>query len=119
VAVKPEIALASRYAQPSYARFWWTLLGVAVVAIVGVGLWLAIGNRQPPSAPRFTVPQEVTPFAVLGLLRDIQTNNGLHATDQQDLAASIDRLERHYFAAPEPAEPDLHDIANRWVAKAR
>jgi hypothetical protein len=54
---------------------------------------------------------------VLGLLRDIQVNNGLCEADKQDLHASIDRLERHYFAEPETPEPDLKTIATSWVAK--
>jgi hypothetical protein len=53
----------------------------------------------------------------LGLLRDIQHNDGLAERDRRELAESIDRIERHYFAAPEPRDPDLQRIAEAWVAK--
>ena len=66
---------------------------------------------------RFELPEQLTPFAVLGLLRDIQHNNGLGPADREELGASIDRLERHYFAETDEQEPDLHQIAASWVSK--
>ena len=63
------------------------------------------------------MPEPVTPFTVLGLLRDIQHNDGLTEPAKHELAASIQRLERHYFAEPSADAPDLHAIAADWLAR--
>jgi hypothetical protein len=36
----------------------------------------------------------------------------------QELASSIQQLERHYFAETNGAEPDLKDIAETWISRA-
>ena len=53
------------------------------------------------------MPETLTAFSVLGLLRDIQQNNGLGENQKRELAASIDELERHYFAESAARPPDL------------
>ena len=54
-------------------------------------------------------------ISVIGLLRDIQANNGLSASDKSALRDTIGQLERHYFLEPAPVEPDLTQIAHRWL----
>jgi hypothetical protein len=49
------------------------------------------------------------------LLRDIEHNNGLAPSEKQELASSINHLERHYFQTPQPQEPNLEQIASKWV----
>ena len=55
---------------------------------------------------------------VLGLLREIEHHNGLPAPQMQELATSIQQLERHYFAGSNGSEPDLKRIAETWVGRA-
>ena len=43
------------------------------------------------------MPEVVTPFSVLGLLREIEQRNGLSAPQLRELSTSIQQLERHYF----------------------
>ncbi len=62
-------------------------------------------------AQRFRMPEPVTPFTVLGLLREIQQNNGLPAPQMHELAGSIERVERHYFAETDGDPIDLHQVA--------
>ena len=69
-------------------------------------------------AARFHVPEVVTPFSVLGLLREIEHKNGLSAPQMQELATSIQQIERHYFAGSNGSEPDLKQIAETWVSRA-
>ncbi|MGD9645653.1 MAG: hypothetical protein AB7U73_08070 [Pirellulales bacterium] len=115
VAVEPAIALEERYASRDFAWLWLSLGAIAVVlALAATSLWLW-RRRRPAAASRFAMPSELTPFTVIGLLRDIQLNNGLSEPAHRELAASIVRLERHYFLMPEQVEPNLHDIADRWV----
>jgi hypothetical protein len=115
--VKEEVALVSRYDQQSYAWLWLPIAAIAAAVVVGSLVRRAVRGRRRVEAARFSVPEQVTPFTVLGLLRDIQHNNGLSDTDKIALGASIDRLEKHYFAEAEQGEPDLRGIAVDWVAK--
>ncbi|MBX9791174.1 MAG: hypothetical protein K2Y37_19820 [Pirellulales bacterium] len=115
VTVEPQVALAERYAARDL-RWLWMALTIGVVSILTIGLlvWM-VRRRRPAPVSRFAMPRQVTPFTVIGLLRDIQANNGLSEPAHKELSASISRLERHYFLASEQVEPNLQDIAERWV----
>jgi len=56
----------------------------------------------------------------LSLLKDIERNNGLTSDGRTELATSINRIERYYFAEHRDGiAPDLQDMAESWVRKAR
>ena len=67
---------------------------------------------------RFQMPELVTPFSVLGLLREIQHKNGFSAPQSQELAGSIERIERHYFAQADGDAIDLRQVAETWIRRA-
>jgi hypothetical protein len=115
----PEDTLASRYGKPTYAWVWW-LVGAFLLATLLIGALFALLRSLTRSVKgtRFRIPEVVTPFTVLGLLRDIEHNNGFAAAQKQELATSIQQLERHYFAGMCGNEPDLKKIAETWVARA-
>jgi hypothetical protein len=54
---------------------------------------------------------------VLGLLRDIESKNGLKSDEQREIDAEIEELELHYFGETASETPDLEGIAARWVAR--
>ncbi len=117
--VGPEVVLESRYGQPTYAWAWWLAAGVLLAALAAAGvtaLFRSFSRRVKPS--RYQVPEVVTPFTVLGLLRAIASHDGLAATQQQEIARSIQELERHYFADANGSALDLKTIAETWVARA-
>ena len=98
------------------------LAWLALVAALGAaGLYFARRARPPVAvaAGRFRVPDPVTPFSVLGLLRDIHANDGLDSSTRGELEAQIDALERHFFAEPAGRVPDLGGIAEHWSGRAR
>jgi hypothetical protein len=116
--VGPEITLESRYEQARHAWLWWlggSLLGLAIMTVV-----IRILRSRPTRAlaRRFEMPELVTPFSVLGLLRAIQHHNGLPAPEMQELAGSIANIERHYFAASDGASIDLKQVAEAWIRRA-
>ena len=96
-------------------------LGVVVLALVslvgfaarrGTGLQL-----EPATGPR--VPDPLTPFSLLGLLRELESQNGLSSDQLGALGAEIAALERHFFQDdPLGNAPDLRRIAEDWAAKA-
>jgi len=55
---------------------------------------------------------------VLGLLRDIEQNNGLADARRRELSSEILSLERHFFVEPAAVPPDLPSIAESWVGRA-
>ncbi len=117
VAVKQNVSLTARYDRTSYAWLWLPIVGLTVLAVGGIAAVRTARGRKPEEPARFHMPTEVTPFTVLGLLRDIQQNNGLKPAERQELVGSIDRLERHFFQAPEQPEPNLQEIAAGWLSK--
>jgi hypothetical protein len=117
--VGPVVSLESRYGEPTYA--WaWRLGGGLLAAVLALGAFVALLRSRPKRvrAARFAMPEVVTPFSVLGLLREIEHKNGLSAPQKGELAASIQQLERHYFAESNGAEPDLEKIAETWISLA-
>jgi hypothetical protein len=115
--VGEEVELERRYGEPSRAWLWWTAGGVL---LLGLGVWAALRfrPRRVEEAGRWRVPEPLTPFTVLGLLRDIERNDGLAPTSKRELAEQIDRLERNYFGDGTAEPLDLRRIAEDWTAQA-
>jgi hypothetical protein len=93
-----------------------------VVGLAGLAFVLIRLARiaAPEKELSLRVPEHITPFTVLGLLRYIQRTNGLSNAGQQELATAIRRVEQHYFGNGNgPEQPDLKSIAESWVAKTR
>ncbi|MBL8857732.1 MAG: hypothetical protein JNL28_04390 [Planctomycetes bacterium] len=115
--VGPVVDLEQTYGSPRRTWPWWL---AAAIAVFGVGWFVRRTLRRAPVAEtaRFEVPTNVTPFTVLGLLRDIESANGLAREEQRAISDEIARIERHFFGSPESPEPDLKNIATRWANSA-
>ncbi len=122
VAVEQSVTLQEAYDEPSRTPMY-AGLGIAAMVLVGGGLtwWLLRKPQQTQVAERrFEMPEHATPFNVLSLLKDIERNNGLSPENKNELATSINRIERYFFAEEKDAEvPNLHEVAQSWVRKAR
>jgi hypothetical protein len=97
---------------------WWMPAGFLAIAGAVFG-WMRLQRPKLAAEARFKVPDSVNPFTVLGLLRSIQSNNGLAAEQHKELSAEIQTLEQHYFGEAQPSTPDLNRIAEHWVGRAR
>ena len=107
----------SRYERARYAWLWWSIGGLLVVAFAVLAYRILRSGPKRAAATRFKLPEPVTPFSVLGLLRDIQQNNGLAAPEMQELAGSIAGIERHYFAESGGEAIDLERVAETWIRR--
>jgi len=118
--VGPVVPLEQRYGEPAASRAW--VWAVAALVVLGGGAFAFVrarrSRRTERGAARFRVPEPLTPFTLLGLLRDIRRNDGLSASDETELAAAIEAVERAYFAADEDPAPELARLAEDWVARA-
>ncbi len=117
-AVEQVISLEEKYGDVSYAWIWMTSgFAAAVVLVVVIVLVRRPDQSRQSRIARFAVPDTVTPFTVLGLLKQIDYNDGLDMTQKQELAQSINRLEQYYFIDSNGDEPELTDIAKKWIQR--
>ena len=120
VTAEATVDLERRYSNPDYTWVW--ALPLVICGLIVVAVVLIRSNRSQDTIEShgpFRVPDEVTPFTVLSLLKKIEHNNGLNDAKRDELVASINRLERHFFISPEDNEPNLEQIANDWVRQTR
>ncbi len=118
VTVGETIPLESQYAKADRSWMWWIPVGLGAI-VAGMFAWRRTRKVEVQAVARFRVPDPVDPFTVLGLLRDIQTHNGLAPEQHRELGAEIETLERHYFGDEVAVAPDLRRIAETWAGKAR
>ena len=121
VAVKEEVSLAERYAEASRSTLWWWAAGAALIVFVGAALVVRRRFTSPARADNaWKLPERLTPFTVLGLLRRIQHANSLSTGHQEELRVAVDTLEKHYFAESADGNGDgnLKSLAERWLERA-
>ena len=118
VDVEPTVSLDRKYGSSAGWSYWWVLPLLAIIAVSTVFFWR--GKPVEQSQARFEVPQEINPFTVLTVLRDIKQRNGI--TDQQSEALnhSINRVESFYFGRSQQdlAAEDLKALAEQWVRES-
>jgi hypothetical protein len=115
--VGPVVALERQYGKQSRAWIWWT----AGLALLAGGAFVAMRRNRPVETAGeggVALPDELTPFTVLGFLRQIEAN-GVASDRRSALQAEIARLEEHYFGTSGGASPDLSRIAREWAAQTR
>jgi hypothetical protein len=90
-----------------------------LAAGVVLGLRKLIASLRPaPERARFVVPEPLSPFTVIGLLRQIESKNGLSPESLDEIKAQISQIESHYFGDDDVQSPDLANIARTWVQRA-
>jgi hypothetical protein len=114
--VGTTVSLERAYGEPSRAWMWW-LAPVPVFAAVGLVAWRRLRRPRVRAQGRIGLPDPLTPFTVLGLLRDLERENGFGPEERRELREQILRIERHFFAEEEGPTPDLRRIAETWIAR--
>ena len=118
IAVEQTIKLDERYGKTSNA---WIFALVAGIGLVGGLLFFIIrrGRREKvvTEVRGLLLPEQLTAFTVLGLLRDIRDENQLSEAHHTELATIIDGLEQHYFRGEGESEPNLRAIAEEWLMR--
>ncbi len=129
VAVEQAVSLEANYAKTNLS---WLVLGIVAVP-VGLGLLgLLVWKISTPATiaeKQYSMPGELTPFTVIGLLKQIQhdqTNGNAKRSKRRiaelelaSLSQSIKQIEQHYFGDENgEVEPNLESLARTWLAKA-
>ncbi|MEJ7590443.1 MAG: hypothetical protein WKF77_02770, partial [Planctomycetaceae bacterium] len=123
-AVEQTVVLAQNYDTPvasGYKLLASIVIGFLCLAgIAGYFLYRSGTSTDTQSAALWQVPEDITPFSVLTLLKSIAKNNGMPAHAHAELTQSIAQIERYYFANDaDLVKPDLVSEAHTWVGKAR
>ncbi|MEW6745857.1 MAG: hypothetical protein AB1486_24210 [Planctomycetota bacterium] len=114
--VEATLSLEHQYGETG-SSWWWILpVGLVVLAVAGFFVARAMRGTVTVTRGRFQIPGTITPFTAIGVLRDIQHNNGI--LDRQELESEIERIERYYFFESDGEPPDLERIVHAWVQRA-
>jgi hypothetical protein len=123
--VDPQVAVAGLPLRSTRTWIGWTIALVALAAVGLLAWWKRrrkhVADDQPQHA--YAVPQHVSPFTVIDLLKRIETDPvlGLSEAQRQQLTNEILHLQEKFFS-PKPngeAAPDLSAVAAKWVGTAR
>lgn len=116
--VEQDISLEQNYGE--VARFpWLPVLGLGLAVLIAAILILRrVGKSTDPSQESLRLPESLTPFTVLGFLRELEQEH-VSEDDRVELAASIRQIEESYFADRQQSTSDLRDIAESWLNKSR
>jgi hypothetical protein len=120
--VDGTVNLEEKYGKQSYAWITYLVVGLLLLGLLILGTlvyFLTRPNTQPTKS-RLDVGEDLSPFAAITLLQDIQANNGLSEGKREELAAVIDRLEAHFFGqATGFDEPDLASEVKKWAKHSK
>ena len=114
-AAQPVVSLEQRYGEPSRAWIIWAGAGLFLGLIAVFAAWKLATKPRAEVAGRFAMPEQVTPFTVLGLLREIRVHPALPPSKTAELDLSIQKLEEHYFSGQSNDPTDLHAIVSTWI----
>ncbi len=120
VDVQPQVTLNRKYGTSSWWSLAWAIPLLLLMFGGGVLWWFMSSKTEEAEARRFEVPQEINPFTVLTVLRDIKQRNGIDDKKAEELSHSINRVEAYYFGRSEQeiASEDLKALAERWVQQS-
>ena len=121
-AAEQVVSLERKYAAPAATSIWTkVLIGVgSLAALLTLIIVVMLVNRRP-SSTSLALPENISPFALISMLRQVETGNGLNEKRRTELGDSIRKLESWYFAKSGQAEsdhPDLNRIAKTWLTPA-
>ena len=125
------VILEESYGKIDHSRKWYIAGGVlaGILLLIFLVRGLARSGGKPVVENKFAIPETLTPFTLLGLLRKINAEGGFDESGRKELAESIHRVERSCFAAQPSRQAvggegvaralDLEALADNWVKRAR
>ena len=115
------VSLEKSYGSFSWSFLYWLIPACIMGLVCVAGLIFVATRPQEVEQERFAVPQDVNPFTVLTLLKDIRQRNGIDNEKTKELEDSINRVEEFYFGKTrtEQSEQDLENLAKQWVHQAK
>ncbi|MHC5065611.1 MAG: hypothetical protein ACYTG5_16730 [Planctomycetota bacterium] len=115
--VEARFRLEEVYGETGFPWMWVVLPLLLLGSVLGFGIYRRTHRPVVVDPSLFQVPQRVTPFTVLGLLKRIREHEAIGAQYGEELDRVIGELEKVYFDDEDAPAPDLRRLAEEWVAK--
>ncbi|MEZ6035858.1 MAG: hypothetical protein R3F29_00155 [Planctomycetota bacterium] len=116
--VPAEVALSGLLRADDPLWVWFVLGAAAVLYLVWFVVAKPSGNAVERVDRELRMPEQVTPFSVLGLLQRIAVRATLDDSQRQRLQADIRRIEEAHFGRADDGALDLGGIASEWLRRA-
>ena len=114
-----SVSLERRYAGTSWGWLY-VLIPVILLGLIAItALSYFLKRPVEKKVAKFQMPEEVNPFTVLTLLRDIRQRNGISNEKAAELESSIQEVERSWFGKEESGDVNLEALARDWLKQAR
>lgn len=88
------------------------------MAVLAAAFTFMFSRPKEQAVAKFAMPEDVNPFTVLTLLREIRQRNGIADDKAVELASSIEEVERSWFGKEQSDEVDLKKLARTWLDRA-
>jgi len=120
VTAKQEVNLLAKYGDGSSFPWWGWVVAWFVLAALSFAGWKFYGGRRPEEQEEsLELPEDITPFTVIGLLRQVRSAPNLQDNQRNEIDNTVHRIERFYFGENAEGErPDLPNIAREWLRRA-
>jgi hypothetical protein len=118
--VEPTVSLVHEYGEVRRLWPWALAIGSFLLAALAIAIYSFVHRRPEEDVARWALPETLTPFNVLALLRGIERNNGFDPRTREDLNSTIASIEHYYFAdngKTNGDSPDLRGVAETWLAR--
>lgn len=115
--VGPEIVLMANYGNAS-SSWQWIFLVFLVVGAAGYALYRTGHTTQPDTlSTELVMPDPLTPFTAIGVLRKIKEQADLSSEDNEALSKTMRSLETNFFSPGSHPLPDLRETLRPWLEK--
>lgn len=116
--VGPEVILMAAYGDPA-SGWQWILLILILVVGVGYGCYrMGTGIEPLAQATGLVMPDPLTPFTALGILKKIQTDTDLSDEELLELSSVMKSLENRFFSPDAKGVQDLKKVLTPWLKRA-
>lgn len=118
VDAEQTISLERSYSGANWSFLYWLIPVIALLFFAMTGLIVFLARPKPQAAAKFEMPEDVNPFTVLTLLRDIRQRNGISNEKANELEDSIREVERTWFGKERGSQENLEELAQTWLEQA-
>lgn len=118
VDAEPTISLERSYSGASWSFLYWLVPVIGLLFFAMAGLIVFLARPKQKTAAKFEMPEDVNPFTVLTLLRDIRQRNGISNEKANELEESIREVERDWFGKERGSQENLEELAQTWLEQA-
>ena len=119
VDAEQKVSLERHYSNAGWGFLYWLIPVIALLLFAVAGLTFVVTRPKTEEVAKFEMPEDINPFTVLTLLRDIRQRNGISNEKATELESSIRDVERSWFGKEhEDDQPNLQELAKSWLEQA-